>query len=229
MARTPRTIAVIPARGGSKGIPRKNIRPLGGKPLLAYTVQAALGSRRIDHLVVSTEDGEIAMLAEELGVQVVRRPLDLAADDVPTFPVVEHALHVAETREGHFDIVVTLHPTTPFRTSADIDAAIDLLETSGADAVVGVVRVVGHHPARMKRIVDGRLVDIMPEVEGTRRQDLPPVYLRNGAIYVSTRGLIDRGHLRGDDQCPYEMPAERSINIDEPLDFLLAETILSNQ
>ncbi len=230
MTERPRTLGVIPVRGGSKGVPRKNIKALGGKPLLQYTVEAAQRSSGIDHLVVSTEDAEIAAVARELGVEVIERPAALATDTTPTHPVIAHALALVEERLPRFDYVFTLQVTTPFRTAADIDGAIDSLRTSGAESVIGVVRVFDQHPARIKRIEGGRLREFcVPEEEGSRRQDLEPAYLRNGAIYVCRRDVIERGSLRGDDQCPYEMPPERSINIDEPIDFLLAEAVLRGE
>jgi CMP-N-acetylneuraminic acid synthetase len=221
-------LGVIPARGGSKGIPKKNIKPLAGRPLLAYTVDAARKSRRLTHLVVSTDDAEIADVARGLGVEVVDRPGELAGDATPTLPVVEHALQVLEPRHGRFDYVFTLQVTSPFRSAADVDRAIDLLHSSGAESVIGVVRVFDNHPARIKKIRNGRLEAFdTPEPEGVRRQDLPPAYLRNGAVYVVRRDVIERGSLLGEDQCPFEMPPERSINIDEPLDFALAEAALA--
>jgi CMP-N-acetylneuraminic acid synthetase len=224
-----RALGVIPARGGSKGIPRKNLIPLGGRPLLAYTVDAAKQSERLAHVVLSTEDPEIARVARTFGVDVIARPDALAEDSTPMLPVVQHALAVAERSLGHFDLVFTLQVTSPFRTAGDVDAAIELLRSSGAESVIGVVRVFDNHPARIKRIRDGRLVPFdTPEPEGIRRQDLPPAYLRNGAVYVSRRDVVVDGSLLGDDQCPYEMPPERSINIDEPLDLALAHAALAS-
>lgn len=221
-------LGVIPARGGSKGIPKKNIKPLLGRPLLAYTVDAARKSERLTHIAVSTDDAEIAAVARELGVDVVDRPQELASDTTPTLPAVQHALDVLEPRQGRFDYVFTLQVTSPFRSAGDIDRAIELLHTSGAESVIGVVRVHDNHPARIKRIRNGRLEAFdTPEPEGIRRQDLAPAYLRNGAVYVVRRDVIDRGSLLGEDQCPYEMSPERSINIDEPLDFALAEAALA--
>jgi len=221
-------LGVIPARGGSKGIPKKNVKPLLGRPLLAYTVDSAKKSKRLTHLVVSTDDAEIAEVARGLGVEVVDRPEELSRDATPTLPAIQHALDVVEPKCGRFDYVFVLQATSPFRTADDIDQAIDLLRTSKAESVIGVVRVFDNHPARIKKIRNGRLEAFdTPEPEGIRRQDLPPAYLRNGAVYVVRRDVIDRGSLVGEDQCPYEMPAARSINIDEPLDFALAESALA--
>jgi len=224
-----RVLGVIPARGGSKGVPRKNIRQLGSKPLLAYTVEAARNSR-IETTVVSTEDPEIAEVATRLGVDVVRRPAALATDESPTHPVVMHALSEVERGSERFDAVFTLQVTTPFRATDDIDEAIALLESSGADSVIGVVRVFDQHPVRMKRLVDGYLVPYCePEPEGMRRQDLPPAFLRNGAVYLTRRSVLCAGSVMGKRQLAFEMPRDRSLNIDEPLDFALAEVLLEQQ
>jgi len=224
-----KVLGIIPARGGSKGVPRKNIRPLAGKPLFLYSAEAAESSALMRHVVLSTEDAEIAETAREHGVEVVRRPDELAGDKVPMYPVAQHALEEAEKRFGLcFDAIMVLQPIAPLRTGEDIDNAIRLLERSGAESVIGVVRVYDHHPIRMKKIVDNRIIPfVFVEPEGTRRQDLePPAYLRNGAIYLIRRASLVAGSLHGTDQCPYIMPPERSINIDEPLDFVTAELLV---
>ncbi|MDJ0837214.1 MAG: acylneuraminate cytidylyltransferase family protein [Acidobacteriota bacterium] len=222
-------LGIIPARGGSKGLPRKNIRPLAGKPLIQYSIEAAAASSRMTHHVLSSEDAEIIETARNLGSEVVIRPDELAGDKVPMYPVAQHALAEAEQRFGvTFDAVMVLQPIAPLRTAEDIDNAVELLESSGAESVIGVVRVYDHHPIRMKKIEDNRIQPFcFPEEEGTRRQDLsPPAYLRNGAIYLIRRASLVAGSLHGKDQCPYIMPADRSVNIDEPLDFVMAELLI---
>ena len=222
-----RVIGVVPARRGSKGVPRKNLRLLAGKPLVVYTLDAARESRLLDHVIVTTDDPDVAAVSRTLGVDVIDRPADLAGDDVPMWPVVNHALEHVERSAPPTDAVFTLQPTTPFRTADDIDAAIELLRIRDADSVIGVVRVYDTHPARMKRIEDGFLEDFcIPEDESARRQDLPPAYLRNGAIYVTRRDVVARGSLRGRRQLAFEMPPERSVNVDEPLDLVVAEALL---
>lgn len=223
-------LAVVPARGGSRGVPRKNIRTLGEHPLLAYTIAAGRASARLTDLVVSTEDEEIAEVARSYGAQVVDRPRPLATDEAPTAPVIQHALAEAEARTGRtYGYILTLQPTTPFRRGADIDAAVALLDAADdPDAsITSVARVYDAHPERMKRVVDDRL---LPYIAGndlpTRRQDLPPAYLRNGAIYLAHRHTVLAGSVWGRREMPFEMPPERSVNIDEPLDFLLAEAVL---
>jgi CMP-N-acetylneuraminic acid synthetase len=227
-------LGVIPARGGSKSVPRKNIALVHGKPLLAYTIQAAQGSQRITHFVVSSEDPEIIAVAKRYGAPVpFERPAELAADESPTLPVVQHALREMEMLEGiAFDYIVLLQPTTPLRLPEDIDAAVDKLIATGADSVISVCDVGAYHPARMRQIVDDRLVElpIREPKEMLRRQDLPPVYIRNGAVYAVKREVvIEHNSIVGQVSRPYIMPDERSINVDSELDLLLAEILLSPQ
>jgi CMP-N,N'-diacetyllegionaminic acid synthase len=226
-----RVLGVVPARGGSKGVPRKNIRLLGGRPLLVHTIETALLTRAVDPVVVSTEDPAIAEVARKAGVQVIDRPASLATDVTPSAPVIEHATLAVEAQlSTRFDAVMTLQPTAPFRSTEDIERAVELLWTSGAESVISVVRVLDQHPARAKRIVDGRLEGFfVPEEESARRQDLEPAYLRNGAIYLTRRDVLDKGTLRGTHQQALVMPPERSVNIDEELDFLTAEAVLANR
>lgn len=222
-----RVLGIIPARGGSKGVPRKNIRLVAGRPLIAYAIEAARDSRLLTHVVISTDDTEIATVAEELGAPVLMRPPDLAADNTPMLPVVQYTLAALEPGLGRYDYVIILQPTTPLRTADDIDAALTLLIESRADSVVSVYQVADHHPARMYRLVEGRLVPYEPEPPNRLRQGLPPVFHRNGAIYAFRRALIDeQGTLIGPDTRPYIMPRERSINIDDELDLAFADFLL---
>ncbi|MEM1177059.1 MAG: acylneuraminate cytidylyltransferase family protein [Acidobacteriota bacterium] len=229
----PRVLAVIPARGGSKGVVRKNLRPVGGKPLVAHTVDAALAvQRRLAAIVVSTDDPEIAEVARGCGAEVpFLRPAELAGDRVPTVPVLRHAVDAMETRAGTtYDAVLLLQPTAPFRSAADIEAALDLLtENPEFDSVISVVQVFAVHPILMKRIDEHReLLPFGPEErEGTRRQDYdPPAYMRNGAIYLTRRApLMESGSIWGRRICPYVMPEERSHNIDSEIDLLVAEAL----
>ncbi|HEX9660078.1 MAG TPA: acylneuraminate cytidylyltransferase family protein, partial [Rhodothermales bacterium] len=166
MTSSTRVLAVIPARGGSKGVPRKNLVQLCGRPLIAYTIGAGLSATSVSRLVVSTEDEEIASVARSLGADVpFIRPATLATDTAQSLPVVQHAIQAVEEVEGTpYDVIVMLQPTTPLRTAGDIDSAVALLLESGADSVVSVVDVGGHHPYRMKRIDDdGRLVNFVEQ------------------------------------------------------------------
>ena len=224
-------LGIIPARGGSKGVPRKNIRTVAGRPLIAYTIDAVKASKRLARFVVSTDDEEIATVARSHGCEVLHRPAELAADDTPMLPVVRHALEAVEADERkRFDYAIILQPTVPLRTGDDIDRALALLVETGADSVISVYQVFDHHPARMYRLVDGRLVSYAPEPPDRPRQDLPPVYHRNGAIYAFRRELIEEtGTFMGPDTRPLIMPRERSINIDDELDLLLADLMLSRR
>ena len=227
-----RVLGVIPARGGSKAVPRKNIRPLAGKPLIAYTIEAARAAARLARCVVSTDDDEIAAVAQALGGEApFLRPAELATDRAASLPVMHHALAAVEALAGGacFDAVLMLQPTTPFRTAADIDGALELLERSGADSVISVVDVEGHHPARMKYLDGDRLVDppFCEARENQPRQELRPMFIRNGAIYATRRATLLAGSFKGADCRAWVMPLARSVNIDTEHDFRYAEWLLA--
>ncbi|MFC1979175.1 cytidylyltransferase domain-containing protein [Chloroflexota bacterium] len=227
-------LGVIPARGGSKGVPRKNLVNLSGKPLIAYTIEAGLQSQRISRVIVSTDDEEIASVSRNLGAEVpFLRPVELATDSALSLPVMQHAIREVEREEGRtYDIAVMLQPTTPLRLGSDIDAGIELLLTHNADSVISVVTVGAHHPLRMKQVIENdRLVNYVEQgFEDMRpRQQLPPVYIRNGALYITRRDvLLEQNSFVGDDCRAYIMPEDRSANIDSQFDFLLAEYLLKN-
>lgn len=221
-------LGIVPARGGSRGVPRKNVADLGGQPILAWTLNVAREATSLDHLVVSTEDREIAEVAEAYGVQVIRRPSQLSADEAPTAPAVLHALHEVEASTSvQYWAIVTLQPTTPFRRADDIDACVRLLaDDPTADAAVSVRELVDAHPARVKQIVTGWLEDYcLPESEGQRRQDFSGAYIRNGAVYATRRQVVLRGSVWGTRQLAYVMPSKRSVNIDEPFDLMVARAL----
>ena len=223
-------VAIIPVRGGSTGTPRKNIRLLASKPLLWYIVQASKGARLIDLVVVSTEDEEITNFAKTLDVEVFRHPASLSTDTSPSFGVIQWALNELERRGINPEICVLLRATSPFCQSSDIDAALTLLESNPwADSVVSVSLAVGVHPIKLKRLSsDGRLLDVFGNEGGTpiRRQDLEPLYQRNAAIYVSKPELIKGGRLWGSNCLAYVMPEERSLNINTPFQFKLADLLM---
>lgn len=226
-------LGLIPARGGSKGVPRKNLRPLGGVPLVVRSIQTGLGCRSITDLCVSTDDEEIASVSSDAGAKVpFLRPAELATDEAPTLPTMQHALAEMEKLTGQtYDYLVLLEPTSPFRTENDVEGALSALRDSDADSIVGVTQLASHHPIFAKKIEDGVLVPfVMPEPEGTRRQDAkPPAYCRNGAIYVfRTERTTRRGRLYGDKVLPWVMPDERSVNIDREVDFLVAEGLIES-
>lgn len=225
-------LGIIPARGGSKGVPRKNIRPLGGKPLIGYAIEAASASRFLTETVISTDDDEIADVSRRLGGSVpFKRPPELATDSATGLSVVQHAVREMEDQRGYkVDVVVLLQPTTPFRTTADIDAGINLLLDTGADSVVSVADVGSYHPLRMKRIVgENILVSYIDQgYEDLRpRQQLPPVYIRSGDLYISRRAVvIDQNRLVGADCRAYIIPPARHLNIDTEYDFWFAEYLI---
>lgn len=223
------TLAIIPARGASKGVVRKNIRLVAGLPLIAYTIKAAQASQNLTRVIVSTEDTEIADVSRSFGCEVVQRPLELAADDTPTLPVVMHALKTLSDLGERYEYGAVLQPTSPMRTGADIDAALNILYASDADSVVSVYQVSDCHPSRMYRLVSGQLVPYGDPTASMRRQDLPPVYHRNGAVYAFRSTLLDQGTLLGSRLLPYIMPEERSLNIDTEYDLMLADLIMAGK
>ena len=222
-----KVLGVIPARGGSKGVPKKNVKLLGGKPLIAYSIEAARAAKLLTRVIVSTDDEEIAEVSRRWGADApFLRPAELATDAAKAVPVIQHALEEMEGRDDQvYDAVMMLQPTTPFRTGADIDRAIEILEKTGADSVISVVDVEGHHPARMKYPEDGRLIDpdFCEAYENQPRQELRPMYLRNGMIYLTRREVMRSGSFKGSDCRALIVETHRSVNIDTPLDFELAE------
>lgn len=225
-----RTLAVIPARGGSKGVPRKNIRLLADRPLIAWVGDAALASKRLSRVVLTTEDDEIAAVARSLGLDVpFKRPAELATDSANAVPMLQHALQECERLEGSkYDAVMMLQPTSPFCTAEDIDQSIDLLDRTGADGVISVFDVEGNHPARMYYLEGDQLISppFCEAYENQARQELPVMYLRNGAIFLTRRDNLLNGSLRGRDCRAHIMPAERSVNIDSTFDFELADWLM---
>lgn len=223
-------VGLITARGGSQVLPGKNVRPLLGKPLIAWTIEAAQACPRLSRLIVSTDDPEIAAVARRYGAQVpFVRPAELAQDTSSHISVVEHALGWLREKEGFLpDYLLLLQPTSPLRTAADIDGAIGIAVAGRARAVVGVCEA-ANHPAGLKRLTpDGAIVDFYPPPAGyVRRQDLPVVYAVNGAIYLARPDVIlEEGTFEPPDARPYVMPRERSVDIDTLWDFQLAEMIL---
>jgi CMP-N-acetylneuraminic acid synthetase len=224
-------LGLIPARGGSRSIPGKNLVPLAGRPLLAYTCDAALRSKRLTRTILSTDDEEIVRVGKACGVQVpFRRPADLAADDTPMIEVVRHAVDWLADHEGYrTDLVALLQPTSPLRRAEHIDAAVNLLLETGADTVVSVVEVPHQfNPVSLMRVDEGRLVPLLDQPMILRRQDKPRAYARNGpAVLVVRREVIAQGRLYGDTVRPFEMSPMDSVDVDESHDLALAEFYLS--
>lgn len=226
-------LGVITARGGSKRIPKKNIKELLGKPLIYYTIKAALASKLMTKVILSSDDDEIIGIGKDIGVEVpFKRPRELADDTTPTIKVLIHAVNYVEKHQGFFpDIVVVLEPTSPLRTAEDIDKALKKHIETDADSVVSVVKTDHLHPIRAKKIENGVLCDYcLEEKEGVRRQDLPPAYFRDGAFYSVKRDVMMKEHrLYGKVTRPYIMPPERSIDINSELDFKLAEMLMNEE
>jgi len=229
-------LGVILARGGSKGIPKKNIRPICGHPLIAYTICAALRSSHITDVVVSTDSEEIANIAIAYGATVpFLRSAELSGDKVPSVDAVHNAVVEAEGFfNKQYDYVVELPCVAPLRDHTHIDDAIDKMHKTGCDSVISVVNTGEKHPIRLKKIINDRIVDFCSEYPepavGSRRQDLEPAsYIRNGAIYAMTREtIVDNYSRHGSDSRPYIMPSNKSINIDEPLDLEMAHFMISS-
>lgn len=224
-------LALVPARGGSKGVQRKNVRPLLGKPLIAWTIECAFACATVNRVVVSTDDEEIASAARAYGAETpFLRPAELAADSTPDLPVYMHALEMLAAHGFHPAATVWLRPTAPLRTVADMDGALDLLHASGADCVRSVCAV-EHHPYWMRRLDGDRLepfLEGLREENYPRRQLLPPAYRLNGAVDVVRASSIKPGAsaLFGGDVRGFVMPQRRSIDLDSELDFVVAEALL---
>jgi len=222
-----RVVAVTLARGGSKGIPKKNIVDIAGQPLLMYTVNAIRESKFIDSYFVSTDDDEIYQLCVSNGVSCIRRPLHLSSDTAKSSDALIHAIENLEC-----DYVVEVMATNPLKETCDIDGCIELIFEKTAESVVSVVRVYDHHPSRIKFLnEDGVMKNFYPEDVESRRQDLsPPAYIRNGSIYVMTKLFLMENKARyGKDSIAYIMPLERTINIDEPEDLEIARLRLERR
>jgi CMP-N-acetylneuraminic acid synthetase len=225
-----RVLGVIPARGGSKGVPGKNLMPIGGRPLLAYTADAAMASRRLTRVIVSTDDEGIARTARALGLDVpFMRPADLSQDITPMLPVLQHAARMMAAAGDAPDAIVLLQPTSPLRQAAHIDAAVDLLIASGADSVVTVVEVPHQfNPVSVMALDGDRLRPFLPGPPILRRQDKPRVFARNGPAVLAVRtSVLERGSLYGDDCRPLIMSADESLDIDTPDDVELVEFFMS--
>jgi CMP-N,N'-diacetyllegionaminic acid synthase len=225
MIRGRRVLAVIPARAGSKGLPGKNLRSLGGRPLLGWTIDAARSAVSVDRVVVSTESDEIASVANDLGAEVLRRPDDLATDESSAAAVLRHALLALSDPA---DLVAYLQPTSPLRTSEDIDACLDLATASGERGVASV-KPAADAPEWMFRVgPDGALKRILASAMPLRRQELEPAYLLNGAVYVCpVMNFLDAGVLVDEETAAYVMPVDRSVDIDDESDFAAVKRLVA--
>lgn len=225
-------VGLIPARGGSKGLPGKNVRPLAGKPLIAWTIEAALKSGVLKRVIVSSDDSEISRIARQFGAEIpFQRPEVLSRDDTPALDVALHALDWLEANASLPEVLLLLQPTSPLRTWEDIAAGVTLMENSGAPAVIGVCETKAHPWQVLKAGTDGGLESYLPnQLQSARRQDLPSAYQINGALYLNRCDSLRKDRMFVPlGARPYVMPCERSIDIDTALDFFLAETLMRRQ
>lgn len=230
----PKILGIITARGGSKGVPGKNIKLLGGKPLIAYTIEAARKSGVFDRIILTTDDPKIAEVAKRFGCEVpFMRPKELAADDTQHLPVLRHAISWLKDNEGYYpDYAMTLHPTSPFRRSEHIRLAAEIILKTGADSVLGVSEIPGHFsPHKAMTMNAGGALTLFngnPVKKRTmRRQDLAPCYFSNGTIYLYKTDNLFKGdgqaEFFGDDVRACVMDARYGVDIDTMEDWEYAE------
>jgi CMP-N,N'-diacetyllegionaminic acid synthase len=230
----PKILGLTLARGGSKSIPKKNIQPINGVPLIAYTIYEAILSRFITRYIVSTDDEQIRDVALRYGAEVpFLRPPTLSSDTASSKDAMQHAVTWVEEEEGvKYDYVIELMCTNPMKTVDDIDGSIEKLIKTGADSVIAVHKLDDHHPIRIKKIVDDRITDFcLPETPETRRQDLKPdAYIRSGSIYALRRDylMIDGRRYGSDNSRPWILSPERGVNLDTMMDFRMAELLLAD-
>lgn len=225
-------LAIIPARGGSKGLPGKNIRLLDGKPLIAHTIEAALASKKITKIIISTDDESIAAVCRDYDVEIpFMRPKELAGDNSLIVETYLYTLKRINEEQGtDFDSIIALLPTCPLRTGEDIDKAVEIFEHKNADSVISFYEA--PHPVQWYRTIDdnGVLRALLPEGDRlANRQEEKKSYLPNGAIYIFKVELLQQHKYYSDRTYPYVMPAERSIDIDTQFDFDLAECLIQKR
>lgn len=220
-------LAIIPARGGSKRVPRKNVLELGGKPLIVWSIEAGVKSKYIDDVVVTSDDEEILSIAENSGAKIIKRPDELSSDTATTFDAIKHTVEMLE----RYDYVVLLQPTSPLRGEKHIDEAIELLMQKSSDAVVSVCEM-DHSPLWSNTLPeDGSMSSFLrDEVKNRRSQDLEKYYRINGAIYICKTELLlkEKTFFLSDNIHAYKMDRESSVDIDEEIDFKLAEAMIAD-
>ncbi|PKB17468.1 cytidylyltransferase domain-containing protein [Flavobacterium sp. 5] len=220
-----RVLAIIPARGGSKGVPGKNIKLLGSKPLIAHAIECAKKCNKVTRTIVSTDSDEIINIALNFDAEVIKRPASLAED---TSNVITAVVDVYQKIEQEFDLIVLLQPTSPLRTSIDLDNIIAMFEKDKfIDGVISVVPLEDCHPARMYNLEkDNKLTSFLNEGETKLRQDLKPVYYRNGCFYVvRTKAFFKEKSFMVENKKAYVMDSNWLANIDSPRDFKIAEVL----
>lgn len=226
MFKARKILAIIPARGGSKGIPHKNIIDLCGKPLISYTIESALNSKYIDYVMVSTDDNEIADIARKYGAEVpFMRPDELATDTSKTIDAILHAVDALLQMKKRYDELVLLQPTAPLRTTEDIDKAIELYYENNKQSVASVSKV-EDHPLLIRSIENDRAINLLDINSTCRRQDMPEYYRVNGAIYINPITELSKYTSFNDNPIPYVMEKSHSIDIDDVVDLVVAEYYL---
>ncbi len=227
---SPKILAIIPARGGSKGVHRKNVRIVDGKPLIAYSIECALKSKDVTHCLVNTDDDEIAMVSKQYGAEVMMRLPGQGEDSSPVLPVIVSTLEYAQQQTGMlFDIVILLQSTSPIRTPQDIDKVVEmLLSPLAPDGIISVVAMNDTHPARMYNVDENMFMHtIWPNGETMNRQQLVPVYLRNGCIYaVKTEALLREQTLMVKHKQAYVMEEKWLANVDTERDLIITELLI---
>jgi len=224
-------IAIIPARGGSKGVPRKNIKLVGGKPLIFYSISEAKKSKYISRIIVSTEDVQIAKISKSFGAEVVKRPKNLSRDNSPTVLAIKHVIDFLEKKEKYdVDVVVLLQPTSPFRTSKDIDSCIKKFKKENFDSIVSISEP-AESPYWMYSLKKDQLIPLLKiNKKHHRRQDLSKIYQLNGAVYVTSRNrIMKKNTILGDKMGGYVMPVERSLDIDNKFEFKIANLLMKSK
>lgn len=231
---SPKVLAIIPARGGSKRVPNKNKKKLNGKEIVRYAIEATLNSKIVSTIIVSTDDEEILKIAKEYdNIIPIERPQEISGDKASAISYVQHAIAYMEQNFSLiYDIIVIVQPSSPFTSGMDIDNTIMLLEEKqDADSAVSVMKL-DHaiHPVKLKIIVENELIPYLEEEKGRMADyDLPELYVRNGSVYVSKIENIKRNKIIGDKCLGYVMPRERSIDINDPIDFVFAEFLMSRE
>jgi CMP-N-acetylneuraminic acid synthetase len=225
-----RVLGLVPARGGSRRLPRKNLARLEGRTLVRRALETALASEAFAAVALSSDDAEILAEAEGLdSVALIDRPPELATDSARAYDVVVHAMRMLESGSSTpFEAVAVVQCTSPFTTPEDLAGAVRLLERTGAGSVVSVAPLEpGIHPLKFKRMEGDRLLPYLEDDQMLPSHELPPLWVRNGSVYVSRREVIDAGHLVAEDVLGFRMPPERSHDIDTPRDLALAERLLA--
>lgn len=228
-----RILAVIPARGGSKGLPGKNIKPLLGKPLIGWTIEQAKESKYIDRIIVSTDDKEIAEVSLSFGAGVpFTRPPELATDDAKTVDVVMHSINYLESINDSYDIIVLLEPTSPLREVYDIDTALEMLvQNPQAESIVGIAKVESQHPSFIVKLHDKFIKPYSNEnFRILRRQDIETLYYYEGSLYIFyTYSFKNRKQYYHEKTMGYVVPKWKAFEVDDEVDFMIVEEILNKR